>query len=74
MIRAKALAIVALLWLAALYLAIAIYGRYQNIGTNAWYSEDVDATCVVERRFDQMAISCLPGNRIKKESRNDHDQ
>lgn len=71
MIRAKALAIVALLWLAALYLAIAIYGRYSNIGTTAWYSEDVDATCVLEKRFDQMAISCMPGNRIKKEPSHD---
>lgn len=71
MIRAKALAIVALLWLAALYLAIAIYGRYSNIGTTAWYSEDVDATCVLEKRFDQMAISCMPGNMIKKEPSHD---
>ena len=69
--RAKGIAIVVMLWLAALYLAIAIYGRFEGVGTSAWYSKDVDATCVVERRFDQMAISCLPGNRINKDSTHD---
>jgi hypothetical protein len=63
-IRLKAIGIVALIWLAFFYFAIAIYGRFSSVGTSAWYSGEVDATCIVEKRIDQMAMSCMPGNRL----------
>lgn len=64
MTRLKAVGIVALIWLVVFYFSIAMYGRFVSVGTKAWYSKEVDATCIVEKRFDQMAMSCLPGDRI----------
>ena len=66
--KLKAAGFVALIWLAVIYFAIAIYGRFSSIGTKAWYSEEVDATCIFEKRFDQMAMSCLPGDRITQKA------
>ena len=62
----KSAGIVALIWLSVAYFGIAIYGRLASTGTNAWYSEQVDATCVVEKRLDSMAMSCLPGDRLNQ--------
>lgn len=59
-----------LLWLAVAYFGIGLYGQLVSLGASAFYSEEVDATCVIERRADNMAMACMPGNRlIDKEPR-----
>lgn len=61
----KRAGVTAFIWLLVAYLAMAILGRITDSGVSAFYSDEVDATCVVERRFDSAAMSCLPGKRIK---------
>ena len=64
--KLKNAGLVGLIWLALAYFAIALYGRTGAAGTSAWYSSQVDATCVVEHRLDGMAMACLPGDRLAK--------
>lgn len=63
----KSLCSLILMLLCAAFLAIAMYGQIAGNGTDAWYSEELDATCITERHGAALAMSCMPGNRLSKE-------
>ena len=64
----KSIGVCCLIWLAVAYFGVALYGRISSTGTSAFYSDDVDATCILENRFDQIAMSCMPGDRINQQA------
>jgi hypothetical protein len=67
MSMAKSIGVCCLIWLAVAYFGVALYGRIASTGTTAWYSDTVDATCILEKRLDQIAMSCLPGDRMNQQ-------
>jgi hypothetical protein len=64
--KLRSVGMAALIWIALIYLAIALYGRFMAAGTSAFYSKEIDATCVIERSVADTTMSCIPGNRISR--------
>ncbi len=67
MSKAKSIGFCCLIWLGVIYFGVALYGRISGVGTTAFYSPEIDATCAVKRTLDNMAMSCLEGNRTSLE-------
>lgn len=63
----KSLCVLALLLLFVAYACVALYGQIAGDTTGAFYSEEIDATCVTQRKGTAIAMSCMPGDRFSKE-------
>ena len=63
----KRLCVLALLLIFVAYACVALYGQIAGDTTGAFYSEDIDATCVTQRKGAALAMSCMPGDRYSKE-------
>jgi len=60
----KSLCVLVLLLISIAYFGVALYGQIAGNSPGAYYSEEIDATCVTDRDFGLMAMSCLPGDRF----------
>lgn len=62
----KSLCVLALLLLVVAYACVALYGQIAADTTGAFYSEEIDATCVTQNKGGALAMSCLPGDRFQE--------